>query len=457
MQTATNPLSVEAKPPPRVKPVILQVSQDSITATKPKNETDKRKILHNHSKHQVNLARKNNTCFQTDVTSNPSEKIGLEVFETIELATLSKEPPPLPSNSSFYENLARKTQRYEIEATQARQAWENIKFVCESDAASIKDKIEMLERFIQDFCKNNKSLYEKAKYMLERIAPCKLEVEKRFATINNIEIPFHYHKVTTKFGKTVLDIGTFSVIPPGKLKMGGHRSDTKPEHLVDIGYSFEVMQTTITQRLWKAVMSYTPLYNNNYGTYPIRNVNWYGSIAFCNALSRKAGLSPYYIISDEKHRPWEEFYESNVTHNPEGRDGYRLLSEAEWEYTCRAGTTGPSYGELDKIATFYGNSRNYHDHSSVTRIPSQVATKYPNNFGMYDMLGNVWEWVEDGYCNNYFTAPNDGSVSLNPDSSGRVLRGGSYKEEHPLVFIRKQMSPDKSDVDIGFRCSRNVN
>src|SRR5205085_3640525 len=99
---------------------------------------------------------------------------------------------------------------------------------------------------------------------------------------------------------------------------------------------------------------------------------------------------------------------------------YRLPSEAEWEYACRAGTTGDYAGNLDAMGWDFSNS------GSQTH---PVGQKQPNSFGLYDMHGNVWEWCEDYYHSSYVGAPTDGSAWLSGDSSYRVLRGGSWSSD----------------------------
>jgi formylglycine-generating enzyme required for sulfatase activity len=104
---------------------------------------------------------------------------------------------------------------------------------------------------------------------------------------------------------------------------------------------------------------------------------------------------------------------------------YRLPSEAEWEYACRAKTTGDYPGNLNEIA-WYGPNSN--------RTTHPVGTKQPNSFGLYDMLGNVWEWCEDYYQDSYAGAPTDGSARLEGlDKSRRVFRGGSWAHDESYL------------------------
>jgi formylglycine-generating enzyme required for sulfatase activity len=128
--------------------------------------------------------------------------------------------------------------------------------------------------------------------------------------------------------------------------------------------------------------------------------------------------------------------------------GLRLPTEAEWEYACRAGTgtrfyTGDKEEDLDKAGW-------YHKNSGGQLHP--VGEKVPNTFGLYDMHGNVWEWVEDDWHSNYDNAPNDGRAWVNkPRGARRVIRGGSW-----YYFARYCRSPDNRLYFLGFRLSRSV-
>lgn len=158
---------------------------------------------------------------------------------------------------------------------------------------------------------------------------------------------------------------------------------------------------------------------------PVVNISWFEAISFCNLLSQKAGfIEAYTIGEDGKLITWDK--ESN---------GYRLSTEAEWQYACKAGTSGYQYGELDKIAWYNENSGGE---------LHEIGQKEPNAWGLYDMLGNVWEWCWDLYDEQVY-------------GSYRIFRGGSWAEEDRGcgATCRRRSHPTFSVDDLGFRLARS--
>lgn len=158
---------------------------------------------------------------------------------------------------------------------------------------------------------------------------------------------------------------------------------------------------------------------------PATDVAWWDAVRFCNTLSQREGLRPAYTLGDDDSAAWAR-----------DADGYRLPTEAEWEYACRAGTDGPRYGALDDIA--------WYRTTSDGRV-HEVGTKAPNPWGLHDVIGNVWEWCWDLY---------------DPEVYGtyRVLRGGGWFDEHwsCRASVRRRSHPTLRIDDVGFRLARSV-
>jgi len=157
---------------------------------------------------------------------------------------------------------------------------------------------------------------------------------------------------------------------------------------------------------------------------PAVNVSWFEAVDHCNRLSAREGLTPAYAVTGDDVA-WDR-----------AAEGYRLPTEAEWEHACRAGTTGPRYGELDEIAWYRGNSG---------ERPHRGGEKAPNAWGLYDMLGNVWEWCWDVY---------DAEVY----KDYRVIKGGGWFDEHwsCRAGVRRRTMPGLRIDDLGFRLARNA-
>lgn len=223
--------------------------------------------------------------------------------------------------------------------------------------------------------------------------------------------------VSTLVGEFGLDL--FALIPAGSFQMGSTvvASSEGPIHTVTITRSFYLQKTEVTQRQWATVMGdYPSLWSGCGDACPVENVSWTNIQTFIQTLNART---------------------PGVT--------YRLPTEAEWEYAARAGTTGAAYGALDSIAWHAGNS-GLHPHAA--------ALKAPNAWGLYDMIGNVYEWVADWY-GDYAGLP---LVDPTGPATGtrRVLRGGSYADRTSLrAAYRAGTEPVNHGMNMGFRLVRN--
>ena len=190
-------------------------------------------------------------------------------------------------------------------------------------------------------------------------------------------------------------------VPGGKFMMGGDKYDyEKPRHEVTVP-AFYIGKFQVTQAQWKAVMGDKLKPGFKGDDLPMESVSWKDAREFCEELAK-------------------------ITNK-----AYRLPSEAEWEYACRAGTpTEFAFGNSlsSEQANFNGNYPYGDAKKSVYREKTTPVGSFdPNAFGLYDMHGNVWEWCEDAWHGDYKKAPTDGSAWLSGgDSSYRVLRGGSW-------------------------------
>ncbi|HHT7225694.1 SUMF1/EgtB/PvdO family nonheme iron enzyme [Bacillus thuringiensis] len=211
-------------------------------------------------------------------------------------------------------------------------------------------------------------------------------------------------------------------IPAGEVVLRDDR--IKKEWLVQI-QPFLLEKYAVTMEQYDAITNST-LNNFDKNHKPVVNISWNDAIAFCNVLSKKAGLKEYYSISDGG-----QIVKCNL-----GSNGYRLPSEAEWQYACKASTTGYAYGKLHDIAWYNENSNGeIHD----------VGQKEPNVWGLYDMLGNVWEWCYDLYDETVY-------------GSYRIFRGGSWAETARGcgATCRRRSHPTFHIDDLGFRLARSI-
>ncbi|WP_176216821.1 formylglycine-generating enzyme family protein [Andreprevotia lacus] len=207
-----------------------------------------------------------------------------------------------------------------------------------------------------------------------------------------------------------IDAGLITLIDEGSRRQWVERID-----------AFLLACHPVTQRLYNAIIGTPPVS----GSKPAVELSWLDAIRFCNTLSQLAGLPVCYTVAADGavHCNWQA-------------DGYRLPSEAEWEFACRAGSNEARYGALDEIAWHAGNSaQRLHD----------VGQKATNDWGLYDMLGNVWEWCWDLY---------------DPAIYGeyRVFRGGGWSDgpEACRASCRRKSHPNFRIDDLGFRLARSL-
>ncbi|MFJ1598121.1 formylglycine-generating enzyme family protein [Streptomyces sp. NPDC088261] len=230
---------------------------------------------------------------------------------------------------------------------------------------------------------------------------------------------------------------TMTAVPPGRVTLSDRR--TQRSWPVEVApYLLGVFP--VTQASYAAVTGLAPITARG-GRLPVEGVSWGDAVRYCNARSEREGLTPAYDLPAPPSRPSLPDLPAlpddtgTVTWDTSA-DGYRLPTEAEWEHACRAGTTDARYGQLDDIAWHRGNSLD-HVH--------EVGGKRPNAWGLYDMVGNVWEWCWDLYDPEVY-------------ASYRVLRGGGWFDEHwsCRASVRRRSHPTFRIDDVGFRVARSV-
>jgi formylglycine-generating enzyme required for sulfatase activity len=221
----------------------------------------------------------------------------------------------------------------------------------------------------------------------------------------------------------------FVYIPPGTFMMGspggapGAFAEELPQHRVTLTLGFYMARFEVTEQWWCEVMGGTPTTSR----LPKSQVSWDLAVRFCNALSDRDGLTPAYTIHD---------VDGDVTWN-RGADGYRLPTEAEWEYACRATTTASFHNDTDSLSS--AAEANFDGQERV------AVGSYPANlWGLHDMHGNLWEWVWCG-LRTYSSSPQVDPVHDVAPRVTRGLRGGSWN--HGARFCRSAFRFDGNPDD----------
>ncbi len=207
-------------------------------------------------------------------------------------------------------------------------------------------------------------------------------------------------------------------VPAGSVELRDARSASSRKAELN---SFALARTQVTQSEWSAVLG---LGARSAPEIPAHAVTWFGAVRWCNAASAMAGYTPAY-----------RFEGRNITWDV-GADGFRLPTEAEWQWACTAGTAAPRYGALAEIAWTAADG---------VDGPLSVALKAANGFGLFDMLGNVWEW-----CWDYADTARYGDY--------RSLRGGGWADPEwsCRAAVRRGSAPDAVLEDVGFRVARGA-
>ena len=267
-----------------------------------------------------------------------------------------------------------------------------------------------------------------------------------FQGINESSHSDQTQQLTEELGNGV--ILEMVVIPGGTFLMGSPKSKPKsasangePQHSVTV-QPFLIGKYPITKAQWKEVASLPEVRQNlklrpsrcGGKSHPVTEVSWHDAVEFCDRLSQKTGCE------------------------------YRLPTEAEWEYACRAGTTTPfHFGETIKteLANYDGSCRYHSEPKGISRGKTIPVGSFQlaNDFGLFDMHGNIWEWCLDYWHDNYDNAPINGSAWLaSSQNQTRVIRGGSWRNEPRLCSSTSRLKGDanRGFNDTGFRIVRSL-
>jgi len=224
-------------------------------------------------------------------------------------------------------------------------------------------------------------------------------------------------------------------IPPGEFMMGSPEDepqrydDEGPQHRVVFEQGYWLAETACTQELWQSVMKNVPSEFKDNPQNPVENVAWKDADKFSKIINKQLG------------------------------DGaFRLPSEAEWEYACRAGTVTPFWwgNELSTDQANYNGKHPYNDGNKGEYRSKTLPVKsfHPNPWGLYQMHGNVWEWCQDRWHDDYRDAPDNGEPWEEGDSESRVCRGGSWFDHGRYLRSASRLHDFFGDGYHGFRLAR---
>jgi len=296
------------------------------------------------------------------------------------------------------------------------------------------DRFQTVEEFIQAIKDTGKSKQEPshikpAVVILSEPNDSGETLPGYFVPDNILPDPSNFvESLEIKFPESGYTTGTMEIkmvyIQGGSFQIGSNDShaDEKPVHTVTVG-SYYIGKYEVTQKQWREVMGNDPseLYNKGCDNCPVERVSWNDVQEFIRKLNEKSGKK------------------------------YRLPTEAEWEYAARGGIKSKGYkyagsNTIGKVAWYTGNSSN----------TKSVGQRAPNELGIYDMSGNVWEWCADWYANDYYAnSPKNNPKNTTPGSY-RVCRGGSWRSPPSCCCLayRDRWGPDYRGYDLGFRLVR---
>jgi len=246
----------------------------------------------------------------------------------------------------------------------------------------------------------------------------------------------------------LVNSGTFHM---GSKKQNKNTKKMEPHQIVKLTYNFYIGNHEVTQKEYKNLMGNNPSHFKG-DSLPVEQVTWFDSIKYCNALSKKESLPLAY---NEKTGQLLDS-KGNVTTDIRKVVGYRLPTEAEWEYSARGGNKSKDY--------FYSGSNNlnevaWFDKENVFNIghkTHEVARKKANELGLYDMSGNVSEWCTDAYDSYKISTITNPYIYKNTKNY-YVTRGGDWFDSGLLTYVysRNALSTSNKSISLGFRVVKN--
>ncbi len=270
-----------------------------------------------------------------------------------------------------------------------------------------------------------------------------------------------------KIGNTemvYIEGGTFTMGSPESEKdRGKDKGKDEKQHKVTVS-SYWMGKYEVTQKQYIDITGTDPSYFKG-DNLPVERVSWYDAVEYCNKLSEKNGLKPYYKIEidksqkDPNNKNSGDYLKYTVTIL--GGNGFRLPTEAEWEYACRGGTTTVfHFGDsLDStMANFNGNYPYNGNKRAYREKTTDVGSFKPNAYGLYDMHGNVWEWCWDRYEEGYYIKSPAKDPEGGESGKYRVLRGGSWFDIGSDLRSANRLSIGAGNRGLlfGFRVVRSV-
>ncbi len=414
-------------------------------------ERDPKDRYSDEVKEVFNNAAKENIYFSGNITIDSIERKTLDIVKD-QLGISEEEAQEIEENAqhSFLEQSENRKQYREYfelvykdcyPFTEAQEG--NINLVRKALLSNNEDIISKIEREVLGQIEDDDDDKDGKIILIREFETVKLKIEKKLIFSDFIQTS---EWLKSKYFVEYLGDGTnleMVLIQAGNFWMGSNHEgddsnpDEYPIHEVEVP-SFSIGKTPVTQRQWRKVANLSkierelnpdPSHFKNCDDCPVEQVSWLEAIEFCQRLSEHS------------------------------KKNYRLPTESEWEYACRAGTETPfHFGDtiITNLVNFdgrfvYGEGKKGKFRGKTTSVSSFP----PNAFGLYDMHGNVWEWCMDAWHENYIGAPIDSSewYDTNTKVKHRLLRGGSwnYEPESCRSAMRNSSSPDQRQRDIGFR------